>query len=98
MSFKTLTDSVVSLCNDVFGDEVTYTANWGDAVIKGIFDNAWVDIEGVALLKPTLRINLVDLEADPAKGDQVNIDEVDYKVIESRKDGHGGTTLILQKL
>jgi hypothetical protein len=99
MSFKALADSVVGLCNSVFGDSVTYTPSGGSPVsIKGVFDNAWVEIENVQSLKPILRIKLSDLSSSPAKGDQVTIDLIDYYVMESRVDGHGGSTLILQKV
>ncbi len=99
MSFRALGEIVVGLCNSVFGDDVSYTPNGGSASsIKGVFNNAWVDIEGVVSLKPTLRIKLADLDDSPGKGDEVEIDEVEYRVMESREDGHGGTTLILQKV
>lgn len=98
MSFKTLTDSLVGLCRDVFGEAVTYTPSGDSAVvIQGVFDNAYVDVEGVVSLKPILRIVLSDLVSLPAKGDQVTISTIEYRVMESRLDGHGGTTLILQK-
>jgi hypothetical protein len=99
MSFKTLSESVVGLCNDVMGEEITYTPNGDTPVtIKGVFDNAWVEIDGVQSLKPTLRIDLSDLSSAPGKGDQVTIETVEYKIIESRVDGFGGSTLILHKV
>lgn len=99
MSFKALSDAVVGLCQDVFGTEVTYTPNVGSPQdIKGVFDNQYVEIEGVVLLKPTLRINLGDLDASPAKGDEVTIDSEDFRVMESREDAYGGTNLILQRV
>lgn len=98
MSFKTLSEQLVGLGQRVMGDDVTYSPAAGSPVtIQGIFDNAWVDIEGVLSLKPTLRINLADLASAPDKGDEVTVDEVDYRVTESRVDGHGGSTLILHK-
>lgn len=98
MSFKSLSDKIVNQTNKVFGEEVTYTPRTGDPTsIKGIFDNAWVDVEGVVSLRPTLRIRLSDLENEPGKGDEVTIEEVDYRVLESRIDAHGGSTLVLQK-
>lgn len=99
MSFKALSEQIVGLCNDVLGDNVTYTPSGEDAVtIKAVFDNAWVEIEGVQSLRPVLRIDLADLEALPAKGDAVSIDSQNYSVIESRLDGYGGSTLILRKV
>lgn len=98
MSFKALSDSIVGLCNDVFGDSYSYTPNEASPVsIKAVFGTAWVDVEGTVSLKKTLRIRLSDLPSEPAKGDMVTIEEVDYRVMESHEDGHGGSTLILQK-
>jgi hypothetical protein len=99
MSLKTLLDSVVRLTGDVWGESVSYTPNGGSLqTMQGIFTNAWVDIEGVVTLKPTLRIRLGDLTALPAKGDAVVIETVNYRVMESRLDAFGGSTLILQKV
>lgn len=99
MSFRTLEDALLTTCNDVFGDDVEYTASGESAVtIKGVFDNAYVDVQGVVSLKPILRIKLSDLDASPGKGDSVSISEVDYRVLESREDAYGGSTLILQKV
>jgi hypothetical protein len=83
----------------VFGEDVDYTPSGASepTTIKGIFTSAYVEVEGVVTLKPILRINLEDLSSDPGKGDTVDIDDVTYKVVESRVDGNGGTTLILQK-
>ncbi len=98
MSFKDLEQTVLGLCNDVMGQDVSYTP-YGDSpiTIKGVFDNSYVDVGGVISLKPILRINLADLSAKPTKRDLVSIDSVDYILLESREDGYGGTTLILQK-
>lgn len=98
MSFKTLAEQVLGLCNDVFGTTVSYTPNGSTAVsIKAVFDNAWVEAEGVSSMRPVLRIQLSDLASDPGKGDQVTIEGTTYRVMESQKDAHGGATLILQK-
>lgn len=99
MSFRTLEDAAISTINNVIGQDVTYTPIVGDSSsIKGVFDNSWVDIQGMVTLKPTLRIKLSDLDASPAKGDTVSISSVSYRVMESREDGYGGSTLILQKV
>jgi hypothetical protein len=98
-NFKALSESVTSLCVDVFGDDVTYTPAQGSPVsISGVFDNAWFDVDGVSTLKPVLRIDLADLDAAPAKGDALEVDETDYTVNEVHLDGYGGATLILRKV
>lgn len=97
MSFDSLFDSVLNTCNNVFGTDVAYTSSGGSAVsIKGVFDNAYVEVEGVVTLKPILRIKLSDLSAPPGKGDQVTVGTTVYRVSESRPDGYGGSTLILK--
>jgi hypothetical protein len=99
MNFKALGESIVSQIQDVFGSDVEYTPDGGSPVtIKGVFDNAWVEVEGVQSLRPVLRIALSALESAPGKGDQVQIDSTNYRVVESRKDEHGGTSLILKKV
>ncbi len=98
MSFKAFGKSVVGLCNSVFGESISYTPSGGSAVtIKAIFDERYIEVDGVVCLKPTLRINLDDLVLGPGKGDTVSIATVTYRVTESQLDGFGGTTLILQK-
>ncbi len=96
--FRTLEENVVSLCQETMGQDVDYTP-YGHSVetIKGIFDNAYVDIEGVVSLKPVLRIKLDDLSFAPSKRDTVVIQDITYRVMESREDGFGGSTLILQR-
>ena len=98
MSFRTLTQAVVGLCNSVLGDDVTYTPSGGSAVsIKGVFNNEGVEVENTIILQPVVRIVLADLLADPGKGDTVTIEGTTYRVMESRKDAYGGSTLILQE-
>lgn len=95
---NTLFESLADICNSVWGTDVSYTSSGQSPVsIKGVFDNAYVDVEGVVSLKPILLVKLADLLADPGKGDEVTIDETDYKVMESRLDGNGGSSLILQR-
>lgn len=98
MSFKTLSEAVLGATNKVFGDSYSYTPYGGAPVsIQAVFGSAWVDVEGSISLKKTLRIKLSDLPNAPAKGDLVNVETVDYRIMESHEDGFGGSTLILQK-
>jgi hypothetical protein len=84
---------------DVFGRDTIYTPLGGVPVtIPGVFNHAWVDIQSMMELKAVLRIHLLDLLAAPAKGDRVSIDSVSYAIQESRPDGFGGCSLILQKV
>jgi hypothetical protein len=95
--FNSLEQAVVSLTTETMGRSCTYTPNGGTPVsITAVFSRAYVEVEGVVSLKPILRINLADLLTAPDNGDLVNIDSADYQVMESRLDGFGGSTLILQ--
>lgn len=98
MSFKKLEDLVLDVTQKVAGDTCSYTQGTTTTQINGIFDNSYVEIEGIVSLKPTLRIKLSDLPTPPSKGDSVVVSTVNYKVLESRADGYGGSTLILQKI
>lgn len=91
---------VIGVTSSVFGEDVTYLVN-GETeplTISGLFDNAWVEIEGVASFKPTVRIRLSDLPDKPGKGDRITARSVTYRIIESREDSRGGSLLILQRV
>jgi hypothetical protein len=97
--FRDIEESVLGLTNLIIGRSATYTPTVGTAsAISGVFDNAFVDINGTTLLRPVFRIRLSDLAAKPKKSDQVLIDAVAYIVIDSQEDGYGGSSLVLQKV
>lgn len=97
-NFQALADAAMGIINSTFGTPVTYIPNVGSSVsIRGVFDNAYVEVSGVSSLRPTLRINLSDLASAPTKGDQVEVNSKTYDVIASEEDGLGGSTLILQE-
>lgn len=100
MSFKTLEETVVEQTQSVIGNrEATYIhANLVETDITIIFDNAFVEIEGVSSRRPIARINLADLPAVPGKGDTLVIEEVTYRVLMSEADSFGASVLILQKV
>lgn len=92
-------DSLLSITMATHGRDVDYTPYGGSLVtIKGIFSNAFIQINDVSTLSPTLRINLSDLSADPTTSDSVSIDSTDYSIVDIHKDGIGGVTLILQEV
>lgn len=99
MSFKALEESVLGNALSAFGESVTYShAAGGTSTIKAIFDNQFVAVQETATYSPTLKVRLSDLLLQPSKGDSVSISSVNYRVLESRPDGFGGSTLILQKV
>jgi hypothetical protein len=97
--FPSIESVVVDQTINLLGREVDYTCDGYSAVtIKGVFNNAFVEVEGVVTLRPILRINISDLPASPGKNDTIEINSVEYRVLESQRDGYGGTTLVLQKV
>lgn len=93
-------DPLISTINSVFGSDITYSYLDGspDSAIKGVFDNAFVEVNGISTKKPVLRnVKLSDLSAEPVEGDTVTISSVEYTVREHEPDGHGTTILILEK-
>lgn len=99
MSFRDLEAAVLGICNTTFGTPVTYTPIVGSAVsINGVFDNAYIEVNGVSSLKPVLRIKLADLALSPAKGDLALINAVSYRILSSEADSYGGSLLVLQKV
>lgn len=97
--FKNLESLVLKTTTKTLGITVSYTRLGQLAeTIKGVFDNAYVEVQGVTSIKPVLQIRLADLTGEPNKGDTVLINAINYRVLESRKDGFGGSTLILQKV
>lgn len=99
MGFKALEDLVLRVPINIFGTDLTYTPLVGSPVdIKGIFENKYVEVNGIQSLSPILTINLNDLEGDPVRGDTVTIGSVNYRILESRKDGLSASILILQKV
>lgn len=98
-NFRILEESVLGICNDIFGTPATYTPTVGSPVsINGVFDVIPVDVNGVPSLKPTLRIKLSDLTLTPTKGDLVAVNDTNYRILMSEVDGYGGALLILQKV
>ncbi len=97
--FSNAIKSVQRIVNDVMGTEVTYTYKVGGSTdILAVFENAYVESNGVQSLKPVLKnVRRDDLDHTPVKGDSVTIDSVSYRVIEPQSDGYGTYELILEK-
>ena len=94
-------DGLISSINSVFGSTVTYSYQDGspDSEIKGVFDNAFVEVNGIESKRPILKnVKLTDLTAEPAEGDTVEIDSTSYTVRWHEPDSFGSTTLILEKI
>lgn len=98
MSFDNAIKSVNKIVTKVMGKNVVYTyLSGGTSDIRGVFDNAFVEVQGVSSLKPILKIRLEDLTQEPAEGDLVNVNSTDYLVLDSQQDSFGWAVLILEK-
>lgn len=97
--FKKLESTAVKIIQKVIGQTVTYNLNPENTSsdIKGVFNNAYIEVNGVTTTHPVLRINSADLSRRPSIKDTVEIDEVTYKVNEVREDGFGGYTLLVKQ-
>jgi hypothetical protein len=72
--------------------EATYNAN----PVNGIFENQYVEIEGVGSTNPTFLCAEADV-AGIVNGDTITINSVDYVVVgPPQNDGTGLTLLILR--
>lgn len=100
MSFSKATDALLKSVNKVFGISATYTylSSGLTSSIKGVFDNAFVEVNGIATKTPTFRIRLADLTAEPTDGDQILIGTVSYYIRLHEADSHGATILILERI
>ncbi len=96
-------DSLLDNCLSSFGEEVTYyPSGGGSEEIYGIFDENFLAVDAdtgleVQSLQPNLNIKLSDLASLPAKGDEVEVRNTRYRVLQSQKDSEGGAVLILQE-
>ena len=105
MTFKSDLDSDLGhmLRDDEFGIEATFKPAVGsEFTLDVIFDNEHVGVDVgdespvVSGQKPVARVRLSDFLTDPAQGDQIEIDSVDYNVTDIEPDGTGAADLILE--
>lgn len=100
MGFRKIEKNVVTITTRNLGDVITYQLNpeTTELEIDGIFDNAFVEVNGVSSTHPQVNIDLRDLPRKPSVKDKVTVESVLYSVIEPRYDGIGGCLLILKKV
>ncbi len=97
--FKTLEKLVAKTTIRTAGRLVTYhyLPEAQDATIKGVFDNANVEIHGVSTTNPLITFYEGDLLRTPSTLDKITIESALYKIIDIRSDGVSGVVLILQE-
>lgn len=99
MAFPKIEKSLVKVGNQVFGRPISYKLMPEDDTqsIKGIFDNAFIEVNGVSSTYPILNLDLALLPRFPSVKDQIIIESVRYRVLDVRPDGVGGCVLVLQR-
>lgn len=104
MDWQKLSDKCLRSVVSSLGRTVAYEHTTGEvSSLKGISAREFVEISNqgsktaVLANRQTLCVRIADLAKKPAKGDQVTIDAVIFVVIETREDGEGGSTLVLQR-
>lgn len=104
MGWSEKMSNLTDACQTAMGQTVTCTPATGDPyTLEGIFDENFVAVDPaseteVTSVHPVLFVKLSDMEAPPAKGDEVTIGGVDYRVIQPQDDSEGGTRLLLHKI
>ncbi|QOY88192.1 head-tail joining protein [Paludibaculum fermentans] len=82
-----------------FGREVAYLPQTGSqAAIRGIFENTREAQENVPGVYAVLFVRLADFAQQPARGDEVLVDGVTYKVFDVEADTSGAVVLRLRQV
>lgn len=101
--FKDEVNDLLDCATDVFGEEVTYYPACGGVYkLQGIFDQNYQTIDPdteqvISSNQLVLGLNLNDFDFEPQSNDHVVIKGVQFRVIDSREDGQGGTSLMLHR-
>lgn len=104
MNWPEITDSVLEVCESVFGEPVVYTPQGLDPInISGIYDDLYEAVDPntntiITSDQPVLGIRNAELGVTPRQGDQVNVRNTDFTVKEVQTDGQGGSKLFLHRV
>jgi hypothetical protein len=104
MSWLDLTDGVMRVATNTFGETVVFTPSGGLASNKlGIFRDQFLEIDsqtGYQVLtdQPNLSIRNSDFATLPVQGDNFTIRNVNYTVHTLHRDGEAGSTILLYKV
>jgi len=98
MSFGLRIDAVDGACLRVFGNAVTYLPQaGGQASIRAIFQPVREPEDASPGVYAVLFVRMADLPAAPARGDEVEIGGVRYKVFDIEGDAEGAAVLRLRR-
>lgn len=102
--FKAMVDSLLSHNINVFGERVYYKPlKGGSYYLQAVFDRNFEQVDPdtqvvIASNVPILGVNLNNMFGKPENGDEVKILDEFFRVVDSREDGQGGASLVLQKV
>jgi hypothetical protein len=98
MTFAESVSRMDEACLRVFGQEVTYLPEAGGvASIRAVFQPARETEDSSPGVYAVLFVRLAELPAAPARGDEVEIGGVRYKVFDIEVDPEGAAVLRLRK-
>ena len=99
MSFAERVNALDGACLRVFGDAVTYFPQaGGQAPIRAVFQPVSEPEDASPGVYAVLFVRLADLPAAPARGDEMEIGGVRYKVFDIEGDAEGGAVLRLRRI
>ena len=97
--FASLLNSLNGAALSAFGREVTYSPQTGaPAAIRAVFEPSHEAEEHAPGVYGVLFIRLCDLLRPPARGDEVTIDNLIYKVFDIEADVSGGAMMRLRQV
>ena len=104
IDFRDRVSRVINHGKKNFGEPcILYPKAGGEFPFTGIFDNQTQTVDPdteqvISATQPTLGVNLFDFDFDIQEGDQVQVRNLRYKIIDPKPDGQGGATLFLHRL
>ena len=107
MNFRNHVDRLLDDALGVFGEEMTLCpldSTQENYKIRGVFDSDYqaIDVdtqEVISANQSTIGVNLNRVNGNKIKkGDVFKLRNTSYKAIDSREDGQGGATVIVQKV
>jgi hypothetical protein len=98
MAFADSVSRVDETCLRVFGREVLYLPEaGGQAVVRAVFQPAREAEDSSPGVYAVLFVRLSGLPAAPARGDEIEVDGVRYKVFDLEADAEGAAVLRLRQ-
>lgn len=86
-------------CLRAFGQDLVYLPEAGGTLpVRGIFHRTVEPEDAAPGVYAVLFVRLADLPAAPARGDEVEVDAVRYKIFDIEADGSGAAALRLRRV